>query len=159
MAWARLNQTALRQRNARNLRKQWEEANHRLENMEENDIPKLIQKMGGFDASNVDSDFNLGRMMEMQDEAATRDRHHAKKRHHKYGGLLGIWKDEGGPDEFNESLPRIRQETNYDSDDYYEHFDTSFKIGYPLPNLGRVLSSLGHDVPRERLAWAQQVRH
>ncbi len=70
-----------------------------------------------------------------------------------------MWKEEGGPDEFNESLPRIRQETNYDSDDYYERFDTLFKIGYPLPNLGRVLNSLGHDVTRERLAGGQQVRH
>ncbi len=78
-AWAQLNQTALRQRNARNLHRQWEEANHRLENMEENDIPKLIWKMGGFDTSNVDSDFNLGRMTEMQDEAAAKDRRHAKK--------------------------------------------------------------------------------
>ncbi len=59
-AWAHLNQTALHQRNAQSLRKQWEEANHRLENMEENNILKLIQKTGGFDMSNADSDSNLG---------------------------------------------------------------------------------------------------
>ncbi len=86
--------------------------------------------------SNVDSDFNLDRMMMMQDEAAVRDRRHGKKHCHKYRGILGIWRDEGELEEFNESLPRIKQEPNYDSDDYYEHFDASFKIGYPLPNLG-----------------------
>ncbi len=73
MAWAHLNETTLRQRNAKTLRRQWEEVNHHLEKMEENDIPKLIQKMGGFNSSNVDSEFNLGRMMKMQDEAAARD--------------------------------------------------------------------------------------
>ncbi len=57
MAWARLNQTALRQRNAKSLRRQWDDANRRLENMEENDIPKLIRKAGGFDATNTDSDY------------------------------------------------------------------------------------------------------
>ncbi len=53
---------------------------------------------------------------------------------HEYRGLLGLWKDEGEPEEFNESLPRIRQEPDCDSDEYYEHFG-EFKIGYPLPNL------------------------
>ncbi len=82
--------------------------------MEGNDIPKLIQKMGGFDTTNADSEFNLDRMVTMQDEAATRDQRHEKKRHHEYGGLLGLWKDEGELEEFNESLPRIRQEPDYD---------------------------------------------
>ncbi len=72
-AWAHLNQTALRQRNARTLRRQWEEAGHRLEKMEGNDIPKLIRKTGGFDMTNVDSKHNLDRMVMMQDEAAARD--------------------------------------------------------------------------------------
>ncbi len=103
--WARLNATALHQRNAITLRRQWEEADHRLENMEGNDIPKLIRKTGGFDMTNVDSDYNLDRMVKMQDEAAMRDICHGKKHHHQYGGILGIWGNEGEPEEFNESLP------------------------------------------------------
>ncbi len=58
-AWAHLNESALRQRNARTLRKQWEDANHHLERMEGKDIPKLIQKMGGFNMTNADSEYNL----------------------------------------------------------------------------------------------------
>ncbi len=75
-------------------------------------------------------------MLMMQDEAAARDRRHGKKRHHEYGGILGLWRDDGELEEFNESLPRIKQEPNCDSDDYYEHLNDSFKIGYPLLNLG-----------------------
>ncbi len=97
-------------------------------------------------------------MVKMQDEAAARDLCHQKKCHHQYGGILGIWRNEGEPEEFNESLPRIRQEPNCDSDDYYETFNDLFKIGYPLPNLGRILTHLGHNVTRDRLAWGQQVR-
>ncbi len=41
--------------------------------MEGNDIPKLIRRMGGFDMTNADSEYNLDRMVTMQDEAATRD--------------------------------------------------------------------------------------
>ncbi len=55
MAWAHLNVTALHQRNAETLRKQWEESGQKIQDMEENDIPKLIQKMGGFDTTNVDT--------------------------------------------------------------------------------------------------------
>ncbi len=77
-----------------------------MENMEENNIPKLIQKMGGFDTTNVDSEFNLDRMVQMQDEAAARDMLHGKTRRHQYGGILGsLWLDEGEPAEFNKSLP------------------------------------------------------
>ncbi len=126
--------------------------------MEGNDIPKLIRRMGGFDTTNVDSKYNLDRMVKMQDEAAMRDLRNEKTHHHHYGGILGIWRNEGEPEEFNESLPRIRQEPDCDSDDYYKTFDGSFKIGNPLLNLGRGLVSLGHNVTRERLAWAMQVR-
>ncbi len=125
--------------------------------MEGNDIRKMIRKLGRFDTTNVDREFNLDRMVKMQDEAAERDRRNRKNRRHEYGGLLGIWKDEGEPDEFNESLPRIRQDPDCNSDDYLEQFG-EFKIGYPLPNLRRVLLGMGHDIPRERLAWGQQVR-
>ncbi len=86
--------------------------------------------------TNVDSEFNLDRMVMMQDEAAMRDRHSGKKCCHQYGGILGLWRDEGEPEEFNESLPRIRQELDCDSDDYYETLNDSFKIGYLLLNLG-----------------------
>ncbi|MCP4602581.1 MAG: hypothetical protein GY847_19045 [Proteobacteria bacterium] len=72
-AWARLNETALRQRNAKILYDQWEEMNHRLKDMEGNDLPKMMWRMGGFDATNTDSEFNLDRMVKMQDEAAERD--------------------------------------------------------------------------------------
>ncbi len=72
-AWARLNESALHQRNARTLHKQWEDTNHHLELMEGNDIPKLIWRTGGFDMTNVDSKYNLDRMVVMQDEAAARD--------------------------------------------------------------------------------------
>ncbi len=157
-AWARINATTLHQRNAAILRSQWEETDHHLERMEGNDIPKLIQKTGGFEMMNMDSDYNLYRMVTMQDEAAVRDLHHGKKRHHQYGGILGVWRDEGEPEEFNHSLPRIRQEPDYDSDDYHEAFNESFKIGYPLVNLGCVLMRLGLTVTRERLTWAQQIR-
>ncbi len=69
-AWARINMTALRQRNSKALRKQWIKGRWKLEKMEENDIPKLIWKTGGFDTMNVDSEFNLDRMVQMQDNAA-----------------------------------------------------------------------------------------
>ncbi len=72
-AWAHLNKTALRQRNAKILHEQWEESNHHLELMEGNDIPKLIQKTGRFNMTNVDSDYNLERMVMMKNEAAERD--------------------------------------------------------------------------------------
>ncbi len=63
-----------------------------MEKMEENDIPKLIQKTGGFDTTNMDSEFNLDHMVQMQDEAAKRDAHHGKIRHHHYGRILGpLW--------------------------------------------------------------------
>ncbi len=65
--------------------------------------------MGGFDTTNMDSEFNFDRMVQMQDEAAKRDVHHGKTRRHEYGGILGLlWRDEGELDEFNESLPQIR---------------------------------------------------
>ncbi len=151
--WARLNATALRQRNATALRKQWEDGGHKMEHMQPNDIPKLIRKTGGFDTTNADSEFNLERMVMMQDEAAARDTHHEKTRQHQYRGILGLWRDEGEPEEFNELLPQIRQEPDCDST-----FDNSFKIAYPLPNLGRVLMHVGHKVTREHLAWPQQIR-
>ncbi len=44
-----------------------------MEKMEENNIPKLIQKMGGFDTMNVDSKFNLDQMVQMQNDAAERN--------------------------------------------------------------------------------------
>ncbi len=158
MAWACLNVTALWQRNTEALRKQWENGGRKMENMEENDIPKLIRKMGGFDTTNADSKFNLDRMVQMQDEAAARDVHCGKIHRHQYGGILGsLWQDEGEPAEFNKSLLRIRQEQNYDSDDYLEAFDSSFKMAYPLPNLGRVLEHMGHKVSREHLSWPQQL--
>ncbi len=63
-----------------------------MEKMGENDIPKLIQKMGGFDTTNMDSEFNLDRMVQMQDEAATRGVRHGKTCRHQYGGILGpLW--------------------------------------------------------------------
>ncbi len=159
MAWACLNTTALHQRNAATLCRQWESGGRKMENMEGNDIPKLIQKTGGFDTTNADSKYNLDHMVQMQDEAAVRDVRRNKTCHHQYGGILGpLWRDEGELEEFNESLPRIRQEQNHDSDDYYEAFNSSFKIAYPLPNLGRVLGHMGHNVSRERLAWPQQIR-
>ncbi len=40
-----------------------------MEKMEENDIPKLIRKTGGFDTMNMDSEFNLDHMVQMHDEA------------------------------------------------------------------------------------------
>ncbi len=88
--WARLNQTALCQKNAKILYDQWEETNHRLQDMEGNDIPKMMWRTGGFDLTNTDSEFNLDRMVIMQDEAAERDRRRGKTRHHTYGGLLGL---------------------------------------------------------------------
>ncbi len=156
MAWACLNATALHQRNAEALYKQWENGGRKMENMEENDIPKLIRKTGSFDTTNMDSKLNLDCMVQMQDEAAARDVCHGKTRRHQYGGILGLlWQDEGEPTEFNESLPRIRQEQNYNSDDYLEAYNSSFKTAYPLPNLGRVLGYLGHKMSRERLSWPQ----
>ncbi len=95
--------------------------------------------------------------MKMQDDAADRDQHRGKTCHHAYRGLLGLWKDEGEPDEFNESLLRIRQELNYDSDDYLQEFDEAFKVAYPLPNLRQCLQHLGHDVNRDRITWGQQT--
>ncbi len=77
--------TALHQRNANALHKQWEECGWKMQEMGENDIPKLIRKMGGFDMTNTNSKFNLGHMVQMQDEAAARDKHHGKTRHHQYG--------------------------------------------------------------------------
>ncbi len=68
-AWARINMTALHQRNAEALCKQWNKGSRKLEKMEENDIPKLIQKTGGFDTTNMDTKFNLDRMVQMQDAA------------------------------------------------------------------------------------------
>ncbi len=41
----------------------------KLEKMEPNDIPKLIQKTGRFDNTNEDSQFNLDWMVQMQDDA------------------------------------------------------------------------------------------
>ncbi len=58
-AWACINMTALHQRNAEALQKQWNKGGRKLEKMEEKDIPKLIQKTGGFDTMNTDSEFNL----------------------------------------------------------------------------------------------------
>ncbi len=69
-----------------------------------------------------------------------------------------VWRDEGEPEEFNKSLPQIKQEQIYDSDDYLETFDSSFKISYPISNLGRVLAQLGHKVSKEHLKWPMQLR-
>ncbi len=69
-AWACINMTALRQRNAEALRKQWDKGGRKMEKMEGNDIPKLIWKTGGFDTTNMDSEFNLDHMVQMQDAAA-----------------------------------------------------------------------------------------
>ncbi len=69
-----------------------------------------------------------------------------------------IWRDRGEPEEFNESLPWIRQEQIYDSDDYLETFDSSLKMAYPISNLGRVLERMGHKVSMERLQWPMQMR-
>ncbi len=77
--------------------------------------------------------------------------------HHTYGGLLGDWREEGELEEFNESLPRIRQELNYDSDDYLEEFDDYFKVANPLPNLRQHLQGMGHEIIRECIAWGQQL--
>ncbi len=41
--------------------------------MEPNDIPKLIRKTGKFDNMNEDSEYNLDRMVQMQDDAADWD--------------------------------------------------------------------------------------
>ncbi len=63
-----------------------------MEKMEENDIPKLIRKTGGFDTTNMDSEINLDRMVQMQDAAAERDVCHEKTCCHHYGGILGpLW--------------------------------------------------------------------
>ncbi len=59
-----------------------------MENMEGNDIPNLIQRTGGFDMTNMDSEYNLDHMAQMQDEATARDVCHGKT-HHQYGGILG----------------------------------------------------------------------
>ncbi len=158
-AWACINMTALRQRNAEALRKQWVKAGWKIGKLELNDLLKLIRKMGKFDNTNVDSEFNLDRMVQMQNEAAEWDLHHRRKHRHAYREIPGpVWQDAGEPDEFNESLPRIRQDELYDSDDYLETFDTSFKISYPLTNLGCVLSTLGHKVSKDRLQWPMQIR-
>ncbi len=69
-AWACLNATALHQRNAEALHKQWEKGGRKMEKMEENDILKLIRRTGGFDTTNTDSEFNLYHMVQMPDEAA-----------------------------------------------------------------------------------------
>ncbi len=127
--------------------------------MELNDIPKLIWKTRKFDNTNEESQFNLDWMVHMQDDAADRDQCHDKTCHHMYGGVLGpVWRDPGEPDEFNESLPCIQQDELYDSDDYLETFDVSFKMSYPLQNLGCVLGQLGHKVSRDRLQWPMQLR-
>ncbi len=52
----------------------------RADNLELNDIPKLIQKAGKFDNTNEDSQFNLDRMVQMQIDAADWDKHHNKNR-------------------------------------------------------------------------------
>ncbi len=83
--WACINMTALCQRNAKALQKQWIKGGQKLEKMEENDILKLIRKMGGFDTTNVDSESNSDRMVQMQDNAAERDVHYKKKHRHQYG--------------------------------------------------------------------------
>ncbi len=91
-AWARINSTALRQRNVEALCKQWNKGRRKLEKMEENDIPKLIQKMGGFDTMNADSEFSLDRMVQMQDAAPEWDVRYEKKCQHQYGGIMGsVW--------------------------------------------------------------------
>ncbi len=65
-----------------------------------------------------------------------------------YSGVLRlVYQDLREPEEFNESLPRIRQDKLYDSDDYLETFEASFKMGYPLQTMWHVLGELGHKVP------------
>ncbi len=106
--WAHINMTVLRQRNAKTLQKQWIKGRRKLEKMELNDIPKLIQKTRKFDNTNEVSQYNLDRMVQMQDDAADRDQRHRKTHCHMYGGVLGpVWQDPGEPEEFNESLPCI----------------------------------------------------
>ncbi len=70
VAWAHLNMTALRQRNATELRKQWTRNGQKANKLELNDIPKLIQKARKFDITNEDSQINLDRMVQMQIDAA-----------------------------------------------------------------------------------------
>ncbi len=157
-AWVHINMTALRQRNAEALQRQWVKVGWKLEKLEQNGILKLIQKTWKFDNTNMDSQYNLDRMVQMQNDAADRNDRHGKTPHHMYGGVLGpIWQDPGEPEEFNESLPHIRQDELYDSDDYIETFDASFKISYPLQNLGRVLGEMGHKVSRDHLQWPMQL--
>ncbi len=62
--------TALHQRNAEALQKQWVKARRKIDKLEQNDIPKLIWKMGKFDNVNKDSQFNLDRMVQMQNDTA-----------------------------------------------------------------------------------------
>ncbi len=72
-AWARINMTVLHQRNAEALRKQWVKTRWKIDKLEPNDLLKLIRKTGRFDNTNMDSEFNLDRMVQMQNDAAERD--------------------------------------------------------------------------------------
>ncbi len=78
VAWACINMTALRQRNAIELLKQWMKNGRRADKLEPNDIPKLIRKVGHFDTMNEDSQFNLDRMVQMPIDATERDERHNK---------------------------------------------------------------------------------
>ncbi len=139
--------------------KQWAKGGQKTDKLELDNILKLIQKAGKFNNTNEDSQFNLDRMVQMQDDTAAQDECHGKIHHYMYGGVLGpVWKDPEGPEEFNESLLCIRQAELYDSDNYLETFQASFKISYLLRNFGPILGELGHKVSRERLQWLMQLR-
>ncbi len=105
-AWACINVTVPQQRNAEARHKQWDKGGRKMEKMEGNNIPKLIQKTGGFDTMNMDSKFNLDHMVQMQDAATEQGMRYGKTHRHQYEGIMGpLWRDEGEPEEFNESLP------------------------------------------------------
>ncbi len=69
-SWACINMTALRQRNAKALQRQWVKARWKIDKFEPNDLLKLIWKMGKFDNTNMDSELNLDQMVQMQNDAA-----------------------------------------------------------------------------------------
>ncbi len=57
---------------------------------------------------NEDSQCNLDRMVQMQNDTADQDQRHQKTHHHMYGGVVGpVWQDPLELEEFNESLPCI----------------------------------------------------
>ncbi len=79
--------TALHQQNAEALQKQWIKGGRKLDRMEPNDILKLTRKTRKFNNMNEDSEFNLDRMIQMQNDAADQDECHGKTHRHMYGGV------------------------------------------------------------------------